>query len=106
MATHLFHPRRESKETGQQTSLGRFGPQFGRRLPNSLEVSLGLNLNHFVAKPCCAPLTRNEKRFWVDVADLPPEIKAVSPGRSRRAAVLNTESMLGIFGQRAFQQLL
>ena len=74
-------------------------------LDHTLEVSLGLSLNHFVAShPCCAPLTSTEERFWIEVADLPLDIQSVSPGRSRRAALLDTKSRLGIFEQNGVPQ--
>jgi hypothetical protein len=52
----------------------------------------GIGLDAFLPEVRPHALSHTEKRFFVDIADVPLEIQLLSPGRSRRACVLEAGS--------------
>eukprot|EP00439_Symbiodinium_sp_Y106_P063123 s2141_g9.t1 len=65
-------------------------------LDHTLLISLGLSLASFrVPEPWGGPLDRQHERFWIPVSELPEALQKLSPGRVRRAALVNSVTMPG-----------
>lgn len=66
-----------------------------RALDHGLQAGLGMSLSRFrVAEPC-APLTSKQRRYFVHISALPPEVQSVACGRSRRACLWDSAREVG-----------
>lgn len=66
-----------------------------RALDHGLQAGLGMSLSLFrVAEPC-APLTPQQRRYFVPISALSPEVQSVACGRGRRACLWNSAREVG-----------